>query len=69
MKYKDEMSEFNPHLMNKCQLPGPKKNEFVSYYTIEDNSEEYNDEWRKEIYEKMANVKWDIAADHEPYVA
>lgn len=50
-------------------MPGPKKNEFVSYYTMEDNSEEYNDEWRKEIYEKMANVKWDIAADHEPYVA
>ena len=70
MKYKEDYEEFNPHLMKKTKnLPGPKKNEFVSQYTLEDNSEECNEAWRMEIYDKMAKVKWDIAADHDPYVA
>lgn len=33
------------------------------------NDEEENNEWRERIYDQMAKVRWEIAADHEPYRA
>ena len=41
----------------------------VSESKFSGDSEEFNDDWRKEIYDKLAKVKWDVAADHSPYLA